>query len=244
MLKFTKKENIGKMKYVEEKNMPREKMLYSGVESLSDIELIMALLGSGYEGKSVDEVALDVYKKINGNLYELEGKRPEEFFKESHYNEKVEGIGVANACMLIAAAELGKRILAGKKRDEVLDLNNPEAVAQIFKSNMRSLAHEEFHVLLLNSKLQKIGYEKVSSGGVASACADPSKVYLSAIKRGARAIIVAHNHPSGDPTPSKPDEASTSQLKAAGKIIGIELLDHIIIAGDKWFSFVQGNLLK
>lgn len=231
-------------KYVEEKNMPREKMLYSGVESLSDIELIMALLGSGYEDKSVDEIAIDVYKKINGNLYELEGKRPEEFFQTTHFNERVEGIGKANACMLVAAAELGRRILAGKKRDEVVDLNHPDAVAEIFRTNMRSLAHEEFHVLLLNSKLQKIGYEKVSSGGVASACADPSKVYLGAIKRGARAIIVAHNHPSGDPTPSKADEVSTNQLKAAGKIIGIELLDHIIIAGDKWVSFVQSNLMK
>lgn len=232
------------MKYVEEKNMPREKMLYSGVESLSDIELIMALLGSGYEGRSVDEIAMAVYKKINGNLYEIEGKRPEEFYMQSFDNEKVIGIGKPNACLLVAAAELGKRILEGKKRDEIVDLNQPESVAEIFRTNMRSLTHEEFHVLLLNSKLQKMGYEKVSSGGIASACADPSKVYLSAIKRGARAIIVAHNHPSGDPHPSKADESSTNQLKAAGKIIGIELLDHIIIAGDKWFSFVQSNLIK
>ena len=229
---------------IDKTNMPREKMKRNGVESLSDVELLVALLGSGNEDIDVFAIANNIYNKVHGNLYELEGMYPEELYKTTAYTERVEGVGEAFACLLIASAELGKRIAAGKKKDAVVDLSNPELVADTFKIRMKSLKHEEFHILHLNAKLQMAGYEKISSGGLSSACADPSKVFLSPIKKGSRAIIVAHNHPSGDPNPSQADIASTNQLRAAGKILGIELLDHIIIAGDSWFSFAQDNLIK
>ncbi|MDO5331803.1 MAG: DNA repair protein RadC [Bacillota bacterium] len=229
---------------VDNKNKPREKMIYSDVSSLSDQELLMAVLGSGSQDNHVEDIANSVYESIHGNLYELEGKRPEELFVSSRFNEKIDGIGPAKGCLLIAAVELGKRVAEGKRRDNVIDINSPEEVKEIFQSQMRSLNHEEFHILLLNLKRQQIGYEKVSSGGIKSACAEPTKVFLQPIKRGCRAIIIAHNHPSGDPNPSKEDISSTKILSAAGKILGIEVLDHIIIAGDKWYSFVMNGLME
>lgn len=230
-------------KNIDNKNRPREKMMYKDVSLLSDQELLMAILGSGDQNNHVEDIASAVYESIHGNLYELEGKRPEELFENSRFNQKIEGIGPAKGCLLVAAVELGKRIAEGKRRDEVVDIMHPEMVKDIFSAHMRSLTHEEFHILLLNSKLQKIGYEKVSSGGLLSACAEPTKVFLQPIKRGCRAIIIAHNHPSGDPYPSETDKKSTSQLVASGKILGIEVLDHIIVAGDSWYSFVQEGIM-
>lgn len=228
---------------LDDKNRPREKMLFNDVSCLSDQELLMAILGSGSQENHVEDIASAVYESIHGNLYELEGKRPEELFVNSRFNEKIDGIGPAKGCLLVAAVELGKRVAEGKRRDNVVDASHPEIVQEVFKSNMRSLRHEEFHIMLLNVKMQQIGYEKVSSGGIKSACAEPTKVFSQPIKRSCRYIIVAHNHPSGDPTPSEEDIRSTRMLAASGKILGIEVLDHIIIAGDKWYSFAMNGML-
>jgi len=235
--------NLHMKKKIEDKNKPREKMMYKDVSCLSDQELLMALLGSGGSNNSVEDIAESIYESVHGNLYELAGKRPEELFQGSEFNKKINGLGPAKGCLLVAAVELGKRVSEGKRRDEIVDIDNAQIVQKEFANHMKALTHEEFHILMLNSKLQKIGYEKVSSGGLVSACVEPTKVFLAPIKRGCRAIIVAHNHPSGDPSPSESDKRSTSQLIAAGKILGIEVLDHIIIAEDNWFSFAQNGLM-
>lgn len=220
------------MKY----DKPREKMLYGSVKDLTDQELLEVLLGSGTKNSPVDKLSEDVLGFLNYKLYELEGLRPEELCK-------IEGIKTAKACLLIAATELGVRA-ALSRAESRLCLSSPEDVKELFISEMRSLSHEEFHVVMLNAKLEVIGREKTSSGGIASACADPAKVFSQPIKRGCRAIIVAHNHPTGDPNPSESDIKTTTRLISSGKILGIDVLDHVIVGASDAFSFLEHGLIN
>ena len=146
------------------------------------------------------------------------------------------------AARLLAAFELGAR-LAREERPPVLRIREPEDVARLFQSRLRDLQVEEFHLLALDSQSQVLREVLVTRGLLNSSLVHPREVFRAAIAEAAAGIIVVHNHPSGDPTPSAEDRAVTQQLSAAGRLLDLPLYDHVIIAGDRFVSFATAGLL-
>ena len=215
---------------------PREKLIRYGASALSATELLAVLISSGNQDDSALSLAARVLsldpKGLNG-LYDLQ---PEELMK-------IKGIGPAAAGRILAALELGKR-LACAPPDGKIEVNDPKSVADIFMGDMRHLRQEKLQVLMLNTKGEFMAREDVCIGGTYSAFAGPREVFANAVRRGAYGVIIAHNHPSGDPSPSSEDLALTRQLAAAGKVLGIELLDHIIIGDGRFISLRQQGVFK
>ena len=205
---------------------PREKMLENGRESLSDCELLAVLLHTGTAKESVYKLAERMLQEQNGlaGLSRLEppwliGSYP--------------GIGVAKATTLCAGFEIGLRSVAPVERVRCLD---PQAAAQYLIPRLGNLLQEEFHVLCLNSRKEVVRQKMISRGSLKETVVHPADVFRPAIAAGSDTIILAHNHPSGDLTPSEADRQTTQQLGRAGKQLGIEVLDHLVIGGDRWYS--------
>ena len=213
---------------------PRERLARYGADHLTDTELLELLICSGTGGKDVSAIAEEIISEINGNLFELSNYSPVQFERK--------GISKAKSSMLCAAVELGKRV-ATREVSGRIDVNHPEKVKNAFDAEIRALPQEYLLVLLLNAKMEVIKKQTVSIGAASSACSSPRDVFAGAIKAGASAIIVAHNHPSGDPNPSAADIAVTKQLADAGKIMDVPLLDHIIIGLCGYFSFKEKNMI-
>lgn len=213
---------------------PRERLIAFGAASLSDAELLAILLGSGRKGQSAVKLAEELLVKTAG-LFSLNSLG---YFELSNFA----GIGPAKAGQIMAAIELGKR-LAKTKANYSFQANSPQAVAAYLMPQMSHLDREHFRVLLLNSKNQLIGEEDSAKGSLNQTIVHPRELYKTAIKAGAAAIIVAHNHPSGSVEPSAEDIKVTKRLAEAGKIIGIELLDHLIIGDSAYLSFKEKSLL-
>ena len=211
---------------------PREKLIAKGVENLKDSELLAILLRTGKTGKNVIEIASQILSKYSK-------KR----LLQMTYNDlsKISGIDSAKATTLLAAFELSKRAL------EVNDTNLPvisdakDAVAQL--SDMRDLKKEHFVVLYLNAKNQLVHKETISMGTLNANLVHPREVFEPALKHSAAQIIAAHNHPSGDPKPSEDDIELTKRLTEAGKMMGVELMDHVIVSKNSHFSFKEEKLL-
>lgn len=146
------------------------------------------------------------------------------------------GIGEAKAITILAACELGRRRAEEKAREE-FSVRTPESVAQYLRPRMRDLAHEECWVLYLNQANKEICTKRISEGGLASTAVDVRRVLHEALRCNATRMILAHNHPSGNPSPSGDDDNLTDKLRQAGDIVGIKLLDHVIIADDKYYSY-------
>ncbi len=223
---------MSKIKGLSKHEMPREKMIEKGAAGLRDYELMAILLRTGIEGKDVMHVSRDILKKFpTKSLLALDFKSLSE----------INGIGPAKACLLLAAFELTKRAL------EVEDNNLPtivcakDAVAQL--QELRTARKEHFVVLYLNARNQLIYKETVSIGTLNASLIHPREVFKSAIDHLAASIIVAHNHPSGDTEPSDDDVMVTNRLKEAGKIMGIEIIDHIIITKNRFYSFQEKSIL-
>ena len=214
---------------------PREKLLGQGSKHLSNTELIALLIGSGTKEASAIALAGQVLAMTGTGLTALKGASPEELLA-------IKGIGEASASRILAAAELGSRITAetpyGRQRifeaDDVYRMLAPE-----FSGEKQEIVVE----LLLNAKYEVIGREVISKGGIVSAFVEPRDVFRPAIKRGATGIIVAHNHPSGDPTPSKDDLTATEKVEKAGEMIGVKLIDHIIIGSGRHVSLRDMNVI-
>ena len=213
---------------------PRERMEKYGPECLSDTELLEVLISSGTQDCSVIDIASEIIAEINGNLFELANYSKHQF--------KRKGISDAKSSQLVAAVELGKRIATGNAGNRI-DINHPEHIKEHFDAEIRSLHQENLLVLMLNNKRELIKKVTVSIGSVFSANASPREVFANALKCGAGAIIVAHNHPSGDPSPSDADISITKQLFESGKLMEIPLLDHIIVGTEGYFSFRENNML-
>ena len=200
---------------------PREKLFGQGGKHLSNTELIALLIGSGTQEASAITLAGRVLAMTESGLTALKGASPEELLA-------IKGIGEASASRILAAAELGARIAAetpfNRKR-----IYSADDVYKIFATEMSGEKQETVLALLLNAKYEVIGRETISKGGIVSAHVESRDVYRSAVKRGATGVILIHNHPSGDPTPSEDDIAATEQIEKAGALIGIKLIDHIII---------------
>jgi len=211
---------------------PREKLVAKGAENLKDSELLAILLRTGTTGKNVIEIASQILSKYSK-------KR----LLQMTYDDlsKIGGIDSAKATTLLAAFELSKRAL------EVNDTNLPvintakDAVAQL--TDMRDLKKEHFVVLYLNAKNQLVHKETISMGTLNANLVHPREIFEPALKHSAAQIIAAHNHPSGDPKPSEDDLELTKRLTEAGKMMGIEIMDHVIVSKNSHFSFKEEKLL-
>jgi DNA repair protein RadC len=213
-----------------EEERPRERFMLKGAESLTNQELIAILIQTG----SKDESALDVANRL---LHHFNGLR---ILKDSTLDElkAIKGIGTAKGLQLLAALELGKRVskLAFKERYAI---RSPEDAAKYLMDEMRFLSQEHFICLYLNTKNIVMHKQTIFIGSLNASIVHPREVYKEAIKRSAASVICLHNHPSGDPSPSREDVEVTRRLAESGKIIGIDLLDHIIIGENKFVSLKE-----
>jgi DNA repair protein RadC len=199
---------------------PRERLMKSGADSLSSAELIAILLRTGLQGTNVVEVAKEMLNKYR-TLHALAQTSKEEL-------QKIKGIGPDKAATLVAAFTLAKR-MAGELHGESPLLDTPEAVANFLREETRLASVETLRVLLLNTRRRLIGNEVISNGTLDTILVHPREVFKAAIAANASAIVVVHNHPSGDPTPSEADIKVTRDLLRAGQILKIEVLDHVIL---------------
>ena len=217
-----------------ESERPREKLMKYGVKSLSNAELIALIIRSGTKETSALSLAEEILTQEQG-ISSLGNMEPEEYCR-------IRGIGVATACTLTAAVELGKRIAAAPKQERV-SVDNPQVVSDLFMEQMRMLEKELFQVVHLNTKNEITSIENVSVGDLNSSSAAPREVFHNAIRRSSSAVILVHNHPSGDPEPSHADILLTNRLVEAGKLLGIRVLDHIIIGDGVFVSFQEQELM-
>lgn len=213
---------------------PRERLLKEGVQALTDIELLAILLRTGSPGGSVLELAAVVLNHFR-SLRELLQASIEEL-------SNIKGIGPAKAAQVKAALEFGRRVTEQKIDDRAV-IRHPEDAADLVMEEMRSLDREQFRALLLNTKHQLIGREIISIGTLNSSMAHPRELFKNAIKRSAAAMILVHNHPSGDPAPSQEDIGITKRMMEAGGIIGIEILDHLIVGDNRFVSLKARGLM-
>ncbi len=216
---------------------PREKLLSLGAKQLSNIELLAILLHSGTRQKSVIQVAqelLSAYKE-NG-LASIVNVAPTELIR-------IDGIGPAKTATLLAAMELGLR-LAKQPSAEKFVIRWPEDAATYAMPRLRYEQREHFALLLLDTKNQVMAFPDVSIGSLNASIVHPREVFRCAISYAASSIILVHNHPSGDPSPSKEDLNVTKRLLKAGEILDIEILDHIIIGDNKYTSLKEQGMLQ
>jgi DNA repair protein RadC len=214
---------------------PRERLWALGPGALTSAELVAILIGTGDGSTSVLEVSGRLLGVGDGSLRRLAARPRAELLQTP-------GIGPAKAARLLAAFELGAR-LAREERPAVVRIREPEDIARLFCGRLRDLQVEEFHLLALDSQSQVLREVLVTRGLLNSSLVHPREVFRAAIAEAAAGIIVIHNHPSGDPTPSAEDRAVTQQLAAAGRLLDLPLYDHVIIAGDRFVSFACAGLL-
>jgi len=212
---------------------PRERLIRAGEGALSTSELLAIILRIGTGGESVLDMAsrlLSCYGGLAGlaraSFAELEAER---------------GMGEAKTSQLKAALELGRRMLLSSPEDRFL-VRSPSDVAQLLMSEMAHLQQEHFQVLYLDTRNRLLGSETVYVGSLNASHIRVAEVFRDAVKRNCAAIIVAHNHPSGDPTPSPEDVEVTRQLVAAGNLLDIEVLDHLIIGQQRFVSLRERGL--
>ncbi|WP_236823175.1 RadC family protein [Bhargavaea massiliensis] len=213
---------------------PRERLIHQGAESLSNQELIAILLRSGTRQESVLQLANRVLAFFD-RIQDMQHATLEEM-------TSVKGIGEAKAVQLLAAVELGKR-LTRKQSTERYVIRSPEDAASYLMPDMSNLNQEHFVVLFLNVKNEVLHSRTIFIGSLNSSIVHPREVFREAVKRSAASIICAHNHPSGNPAPSPEDIEVTKRLAEAGRIVGIDLLDHIIIGDHKFLSLKEGDFI-
>jgi DNA repair protein RadC len=214
---------------------PRERLWSLGPAALTTVELVAILLGTGGCGRTSLDIAAHLLEVGDGSLRRL-ARRPRAELLQA------EGIGPGKAGRLLAAFEIGAR-LAREGRPPVLRIREPEDVVRLFQDRLRDLQVEEFHLLALDSQSQVLREVLVTRGLLNSSLVHPREVFRPAIAEAAAGIIVVHNHPSGDPTPSAEDRAVTRQLAEAGRLLDLPLYDHVIIAGDRFVSLATAGLL-
>ncbi|NMB35898.1 MAG: DNA repair protein RadC [Firmicutes bacterium] len=213
---------------------PREKMKEQGAGRLSNTELLAIILRTGYREETAIHLAEKVISRAGGLRF-----LPDYTLEEL---QKIKGIGLAKAVQIKAALELGRRI-AASFRPKTLSLSSPQEVAGFLMEEMRYYRKEYFKIILLDTKNQIISLEDISVGSLNSSIVHPREIFNVPIKKSAAAIILVHNHPSGDPHPSREDLDVTTRLVDAGKILGISVLDHIIVGEKSYFSFKEKGLL-
>ena len=213
-----------------EDDRPREKMLRKGAQSLSDAELLAILIGSGSKNETVVELSRRILHECHDNLNELAQLTIHDLCK------RFKGIGEAKAISIMAAMELGKR----RKMSETLErkkITSSMHLFDLFEPLLNDLPHEEFWVAMLNGANKVLDVKRLTQGGTRQTVVDIPLLLKMSIEKSAQIIVVAHNHPSGQNRPSHEDELITKRIKTGCEAIGINLLDHIIIAHNEYYSF-------
>ncbi|MBL7847532.1 MAG: DNA repair protein RadC [Cyclobacteriaceae bacterium] len=214
---------------------PREKLLLKGTAALSDAELIAILIGTGSRKLSALDLAKRILEAVDHQLPALARMTAKDL-------TRINGIGPAKAIAIVASLELGRR----RKETDVHEkpkVGSSREAYDLICGDLMDLPHEEFWVLLLNRANRLIRKQRISEGGVSGTVADPKVIFKGALDHLASGIIVAHNHPSGNRTASQSDIDLTRKLKEAGKFLEIQLLDHLIVCGPKYFSFADEGML-
>ncbi len=220
---------ISSIKSWAEDDRPREKYILKGRNSLSDAEVIAIIIGSGTRKMSAVELSQQLLASTNNNLADV-------FRLTFHDLIKFNGIGEAKAVSLLAAFELSRR----REKQGVnsrIQLTSSSDVYRYMRHHFESLQHEEFHIVFLNRANDVIGSKQISIGGFSGTVADGKVIFKAALERGAQAIILAHNHPSGQLKPSDADKSLTKRLAEFGKYIDLPILDHLIFTDNGYFSF-------
>lgn len=212
---------------------PRERLITYGADALSTAELLAVLLRTGSEQSSAVGLAEHLLAHF-GNLRGVANATIEEL-------ACVHGIGPAKAAQIKAAIEFGRRLIAASP-EERPKIRSPRDIYNLLGPSLRDEKREHFIALLLDTKNGVLRSRTVSVGDLSSSIVHPREVFAEAIRHGAASLIVAHNHPSGDPTPSPEDIAVTRRLAEAGELLGIELLDHIVLGDNRWTSLKEKGL--
>ncbi len=223
------------MKLMAEDDRPREKLMNSGKSALSDAELLAILLGSGNRNETALQLAQRLLITQDNSLSNLSRLTSDQL-------KMYDGIGDAKAVILIAAFELGRR-RANTTEVQKVRITTSKIAYEIFKKHLDGLPHEEFRMLLLNRANQVIKEVALSKGGITGTVVDISLAAKAAIEVNSCAVVVAHNHPSGQIEPSEHDRQVTKKLREAFKLFDISLLDHLIIGEMKYFSFADEGLI-
>jgi DNA repair protein RadC len=208
---------------------PQEKLLFSGPDGLSNAELLALVLRTGTSDKSAVQLAEEILAYASSNIGEL-GKAD---VKEL---TGICGVGTAKACSIVAALELSKRLMSWRVMESSGRLTSCRDVGELLMKEMMYETREVFMSINLNTKLRVESKSIISIGSIDSTMAHPREVFAPAIKKGAAAVIVAHNHPSGDPEPSEEDVDVTLRLLEASRIVGIRLVDHVIVGRGSYTS--------
>jgi DNA repair protein RadC len=213
---------------MEKNSRPRERLENFGVESLSDAELLSIILRTGTKFENV----IDMSNRLIA-LYGID----ELFNCTINELQKIKGIGKGKAMQLLAVSEIGKRVRLKEKRKQ--KISSAKDAFNLFEEKLKSEKQEHFYIILLNTKNNVISIQKVSLGILDASIIHPREIFKPAIRNSASRIILIHNHPSGDPTPSEEDIEITKKLKESGELIGIEVLDHVIIGDGTYWSWVE-----
>jgi len=217
-----------------EEDRPREKLLLKGKAVLSDAELIAILIGSGTRELSAVDLSKLILQSVNNNLNELAKLSINDLMK-------FKGIGDAKAISIAAALELGRR----RKESESLKKQKITSSADVYEAirpYLMDLQHEQFWIILLNRANEVIRPQQISIGGVSGTVADPKIIFKAAIEHLASAIILVHNHPSGNLTPSQADKELTKKVKGGGQTLDIPVLYHLIFSNNGYFSFADEGI--
>ncbi len=217
-------------------DLPRERLMSSGVESLTNKDLIALILGSGSKDVPVMDMANVILEQGLGRLTRLSQFSLQDWMA-------IKGIGFGKAAVLTAVFELARR-----RRFEELDKKKSISCSnhafEYLVKHLGDLTHEEFWILLLNRNNSVITVKRISEGGLTATLVDPKKVFSLALQHHANSIILAHNHPSGSLIPSEHDLDITAKLRAVGKVMELLVMDHLIVHGNAYFSFADQGLLE
>ena len=215
---------------------PYEKCSRLGAEHLSDVELLAVLLRTGTHGENALELARRIlYHTGESGILGIHQFNAERL-------KQIKGIGEVKAIQISCISELAKRLAKASYQDSVC-FTEPKTIAQYYMEDLRHEKQEHMKLLMLNSKAKLLGETTISKGTVNASLITPRELFIEALQKNAVSIIILHNHPSGDPTPSREDMLTTKRILDAGALIGIELLDHIIIGNNCYMSFREEGIL-
>ncbi|MCR1935299.1 RadC family protein [Clostridium tepidum] len=226
--------NNFKIKDLPKNERPQERLIRYGAEALSNSELLAVILRTGTKNQNIMMLTSSLIKETGG-LDQLFDQSIEEL-------TKIKGIGVTKAVQILALSEISKRFKTYKSGNDY-KINKPLDVSNLVMEDMKYLRQEKLKVLILNTKNIVTYIRDIFIGTLNSSIVHPREIFCEAIKKNGASIIICHNHPSGDPTPSQEDINITLRLKECGKLIGIDLLDHIIIGENKYISIKEKGII-
>lgn len=223
------------IKFLAEDDRPREKFLLKGKNSLSDSELLAIIMGSGNKDETAVELARRILSSVNNNWHQLSLLSVKDLMK-------FKGIGEVKAISITTALEIGKR-KANQEIPEKRVVSNSDDVYQILKNHLADLRTEEFWAIFLNQSNKIVHISQLTHGGISQSIVDVRILFKMALEHLSTGIIIAHNHPSGSLKPSREDMNITQKVRDAGKLLNVQLLDHLIITQNSYFSFSDEGLL-